>query len=146
MNNRIIKFRAYDIKNKQWLNQVPSLEYLLDDPDGAVSHHDIDEESAVFFCPRNPLGSTFNNRIIYQQFTGLLDKNGKEIYEGDIIKGFASCHFDKEDIIIAKVIWQDDWGWWGFEQGNGKEEFLWYEIKNDAEIIGNVFENSDLLK
>ena len=42
--NRETKFRAWDSKNKKWLQSVPSLEYLLDDPDEGVSHHDITEE------------------------------------------------------------------------------------------------------
>jgi hypothetical protein len=45
--NREIKFRARDTKNNKWLDSVPSIEYLLDDGDHSISHHDIDDESSI---------------------------------------------------------------------------------------------------
>lgn len=69
------------------------------------------------------------------QFTGLLDKNGKEIYEGDII-------FNEHDELKKYPV--------VFEKGmfcvNDWTMPLWKgDTKNFWEIIGNIYENPDLL-
>ena len=70
--------------------------------------------------------------IILREFTGLTDKNGKEIYEGDIISGWLYGEPD-----IREVRWDEDkWGW----SENPKTP------SSNFEVIGNVWENPELLK
>jgi uncharacterized phage protein (TIGR01671 family) len=67
------------------------------------------------------------------QFTGLLDKNGKEIYEGDIL-GWESCEGTKNQIR------------WAVEFSPSRGFKTWSSSKNDEIIIGNIYENPELLK
>ena|SRR3990167_7654644 len=66
--------------------------------------------------------------LTWMQSTGLLDKNGKEIYEGDVIK------WGEELGLRVEIKWNENsQGWTPY-------------INNESEIIGNIHENPELLK
>jgi uncharacterized phage protein (TIGR01671 family) len=73
------------------------------------------------------------------QFTGFLDKNGKAIYESDIVRGDQGNH-------IGYVEWDHEWGAWIVEwtQGMSAGQILGRVLP--VEVIGNVYEHPNLLK
>ena len=98
----------------------------------------------------NDFGSTkwfdYENDYVLIQCTGLRDKNGKLIYEGDIVK----FNYDTDEI-IAVVSWDDNDGQIGYYLNTTdylKDKYVTdYDFyKNDYEILGNIYENPELLK
>ncbi len=71
---------------------------------------------------------------ILMQYTGLKDKNGKEIYEGDIITIY-------EGEIMAEVKFKNGAFCYFYDNEHDFTDF-----GNDAEIIGNIYENPELLE
>ena len=81
-----------------------------------------------------------NISAIVMQFTGLLDKNGNEIYEGDVL----AC----ENKGPSQILWNYKWGGWAVKNLK-RNEFHRLDInfnRYNGEIIGNIYENPYLLK
>lgn len=82
---------------------------------------------------------------IYMQYTGFKDKNGREIYEGDIVKVTNGAEeLGGVDTGIGRVEWLTKWGFWNvskIENGLGDLLFNGY-----VEVIGNIYEDPELLE
>ena len=78
------------------------------------------------------------------QFTGLCDKNGKKIWENDILM----AHLDEsypEDATYETVEWNAA-GWVGHEAGSTDREYLDEFDTEHFEVVGNIFDNKELLQ
>lgn len=126
---RQIKFRAWDTRTKEWCGGFCIEKGGLWKEGSNDSWVDLQHSEIIKLM----------------QFTGLLDKNGKEIYEGDILRtGNLKRYNDKTD--IAEVRWFRG-GFMLHLNGNfGYRDIERYD--NDSQlykIIGNIYENPDLL-
>ena len=83
--------------------------------------------------------------FILMQSTGLLDKNGKEIYEGDIVKYEAGCNTVTEEVVYDK-----NFAGFGVKDADAVIIFTFGELAEDVdlhslEVIGNIYENPEFL-
>lgn len=123
MENRIIKFRAWATESRKMIN-LKAITPLACDP-GLLEHGD------GLFIP-------FRKDIILMQFTGLKDKNGKEIFEGDVVLSASG----KEKYV---VIWEHS-GWFTKSCAFGQNITSLYPHAIRQTIIGNIYENPELVK
>lgn len=125
--NREIKFRIWDIENKEML-KVQELDFEPTFYGGRIAIRP--DQYNDYFDTED---------MILMQYTGLRDKNGKEIYEGDIVKITGSKEID-----IGKVIYEYN----GFivdvmnmDRFYGRVHLL----EKFTEVIGNITDNPELL-
>jgi uncharacterized phage protein (TIGR01671 family) len=113
----------------------------------AWSNHDkkffYDTENVYDCLKFSQLPATANlyQDMIWQQFTGLLDKNGKEIYEGDLLE-FAYRDDGKQ--FVGEVQYFEKFGSFGVVIDNAFETFQdLIEYDQFFNVVGNIFENEN---
>lgn len=133
--NRKIKFRAWDSEQKEMYLYGDIKDFTL----GSVNRTDAG--------------------YIFMQFTGIHDKNGKEIYEGDVvsIKELARSENDKQRMIrgsdyvsseyIGVITWDNEsCDYSCVQQGQTIEDAVGFpRHEQEMKIIGNIYENPELL-
>jgi len=133
MDNRTIKFRI-------WVKSEDKMYSWKDNEDIILSA--IPEEKNIT--------EEWSADCEIMQFTGMFDKNNKPIYEGDIVK--QKEYEDWDDNVGYDVIFLVKWcnihcGFRGFTKGMIEENYSGRGfLEFYSEVIGNVFENKELLK
>ena len=132
---REIKFRAWDKKEKQMID----INYL-------EIYDDLDKKGF------HSVGEVLNNEDWeVMQYTGLKDSKGKEICEGDIVRVREEDGF-QDDWSIHKVVYEaEEYKYPAFDlqpqidfESNALQYFT--DIDGEIEVIGNIYENPELLK
>ena len=142
MNDRF-RFRAWDKNNKRMLYNIQEAY------DGGCVENEKGNEvegcSADCFSYFFPYDNNANEEFVVEQCTGLKDKNGRLIYEGDIVKitGDVMTIPIKYMDCLFKVIWADLG--FCFEMLNEKDGLVFCECF-EYEVIGNIHENPELLE
>ncbi|WP_290489906.1 MULTISPECIES: YopX family protein [unclassified Aerococcus] len=129
---RDIKFRAWDKKKNDW----------FDDDRGDLY---IELNGNINFGWNGEVMDDYTDRIILMQYTGLKDKNGVEIYDGDFLMagdaylGVIKYHSTRAQFIgknIGETFQEDEYD--TLYTKNGRF--------NSAKVIGNIYENIELLE
>lgn len=126
---RELKFRCW-CRDGEWEEEGDKMKFTM-----------IDADSLCFnLCiPLKDQLTDIEDEQYFMQYTGLKDKNGVEIYEGDIVNG---CCFNSS--YAFGVISQSKTGWCVLPIGKcieGYDEIY----TNGIEVIGNIYQNPDLL-
>ena len=138
--NREIKFRGKSAVTNEWvygsLVKVGNESHIV-----GFDEVDLDEHH-LSYCSDRPI---FTKQGTIGQFTGLHDKNRKEIYDGDILRFY---HNNKEYVCI--VGWNNEVGSWCIrfkgEKHVGIRPLGEWICEYKIEVIGNIYDNKELLE
>ena len=119
--SREIKFRAWDKRHN-------SMEYIND----------------LYWFEENGIHDFNDDNYIFMQNTGLKDKNGKEIYDSDIVK----VTWGSGKIVFYEVKYCESLGYHYLRDTKNKEDddIICIYDYSQMDVVGNVFDNPELLK
>ena len=129
--SREIKFRAWD-------KETGKMHYQINKP---RTDENINDELIIQFDCTGYSARTKNKYIgsdCLMQYTGLKDKNGKEIFEGDVVFSESNQYYKQDEIVWDCY----DMGW---DIGKKDSWKLRSPMSSKTEIIGSIYENPELI-
>lgn len=138
MTKRPIKFRAWDKDNKRWLRHNDPQHMIPPRYPATIWDSETDFTFQL---------TTMLFDIVLCQFTGLHDKNGKEIWEGDVVAD-ADKYDTGEDVSRWVVVYRDGSFWFqNPRDSRNRNTFDWLKDNDcwNEKVIGNIYENPELL-
>lgn len=142
-----------EIKFRSWVNELKLMCIVerLDIAAGRICLKHV-EFAKIFLSER--VGAPTND-VKLMQYTGLKDKNGKEIYEGDIVKycpnyrAFLAVDEIRNEIKRGVVVWNEQ-GFYAIDDNYpSNKDYMSYPVPmliGGLEVIGNIYENLELLE
>jgi len=116
---REIKFRAWGATERSDWEDEMQYDFDIESVDGEI------------FC----MGEAQPEWVL-MQYTGLKDKNGMEIYEGDIVR------VSPQNPVLMEVVWTDDFGRFELKHISPPNDFYGISRAKHYEVIGNIYEDS----
>ena len=149
MMNREIKFRGKRIDNGEWVygNLIYSSDACKEYETLIIPQKDADGFTTDYASNgENKESYGFDNWFCVipetvGQYTGLKDKNGKEIYEGDIVEKTYYSYHQPECSELFEIKYEG----LGFYFEHIKGNAFYLPFTEDIEIIGNIYENPELI-
>lgn len=128
----IAKYRAWDSAKKEMFKDT----FAITESGQVV----VVEQESVASSP----DYIFVQHLVIMQSTGLFDRNGKEIFEGDIVRQVRTQPTTENETIIG-VVTMIEAAWLIMNDCEQLASKLWSET-DENEIIGNIYENPELLE